>query len=559
MRSFLDLPSEIRHRIYKAAGLVVGMNLRLTPRRDDTINLRLTPRRDDTGYFGFQPSAESLCITSNLLQTCKAIIPEVASLVYSQNTLVVVHEHVRFGLEFLRCLSPQQCSALTNLVVQLHLEAPVLGDDFTELEPTPPLDSALVASWQAAARHILSHTRPQTLNLRLFCDTGVGDTTAAVLQPLRDFPGVLKDCELQLHHEKNNNQARALAFDAATRAKGFDPDLRAQPFRFFDLPAEIRRRILEYSDLVTPFKEVYWSASRGFRIATALIRCGRDECDTQLHRGCHFLFCEPLNSLGAGYVCCRRRSAYSSRCQCWVAPRGPFSASRSLYEESLQVLYSCNRIIVVPSKGLRSCLLPDGVRKRLDASKFITRHMWPDVLHNLRTIEFVLPAFDAAYAPVSDELYYSDFRFAIDHLKAYADEPKLSIVISITSPTSIKYGGADDMWIFRRFTGGDSVALRSYAQLLSCLKALQGMRCFFVHLEWARHWTAERAPDFNHLMYSKVNKMESWLEKMVMGQDYDSEAAGKSEPPSIWLCEIRNTLEHVRWRQLPEEQMLTHI
>ncbi|KAI1077765.1 hypothetical protein F5B20DRAFT_550308 [Whalleya microplaca] len=552
--NFLDLPSDIRQRIYKTAGLVVGTHL------------RLAPTGLDSRFFDFQPSPEALHFTYNILQTCKTINTEVMTLICSQNTLVVVHEHVQYGLEFLRRLNPQQCSALTDLYIQLHVEAPVLYDDDDEFQlssPPSPLHHALVTFWQVVARHILSHTTPRTLNLRLFCDTGISDTTSAVLQPLRDFPGVLKDCELQLHHQKGNSHVRAIAWETSTRAKGLNPELWARPFRFFNLPAEIRRRILEYSDLVTPYKEVYWSATRGFRIATATTRCGGDDCDAHLHRGCRFLSCAQPYSAVTGYICCRRRSGYSSRCQCWIAPRALFLVNRNLYQEALQVLYSCNRVIVVPSEGLRPCMTPDNTATRLDASRFITRHMWPDALHYLRTIEFVFPAIDPA-SDVSSAPYYLDFCFAIDHLKAHADIPKLAIVVNITVTSSVIEG--DREWIHRELiksAGDEALALRAHAQLIGHLKTLRGMRRFFVHLEWAWHWSVDhpRVGSYGHSnLDMEVNAMESWLEKMVMGDDYNGESAGKtSESPSIWLYAVWNTLEHVWWSDIPQDQLLGYI
>ncbi|KAI1774983.1 hypothetical protein F4818DRAFT_57464 [Hypoxylon cercidicola] len=591
-RNFLDLPSEIRHRIYNAAGLVVGANL------------RLTRKRETFEWFEYQPSAESFHFTYSLLQTCKAINSEVTTLICSQNTLVVAYEHVHYGLDFLRRLNPQQCSALTDLVVQLYLKAPVLGNEFSSLKQLqrslPPLDSALVASWQAAARHILLHTRPRTLNLRLFCDivasdtvasdtedsdtedsdtedsdtedsdtedsdteasdTEASDTTFAVLQPLRDSIGVLKDCEIQLHHKRDNARACEIAWEASARAKGFDPNLRTGPFRFFYLPAEIRRRILEYSDLVTPLKEVCWDANHGFCIKISQAGCGGDDCDASLYRGCRFLFCEPLDGPETGYICRRYRSGYSSRCQCWVAPRALFLVNRSFYGEAMQVLYSCNRVVFVPSDGFRSCFGTDNIPTRLDASKFITRHMWPGVLNNLRTIEFLLPAANPA-SDVSGEPYYSDFCFAIDHLKAHADIPKLTVVLYFASAGSVMHGDLDCIRRELAKSGGDeAVALRTYAQLCSCLKTLRCMRRFFVHLEWGWHWYFEHSRIDFHSQYEdlnkKVNKMESWLEKLVMGDDYNSESAGKiTDQPSIWLYWIGGILEHVQW-PFPREHML---
>ncbi|KAI0010803.1 hypothetical protein F4779DRAFT_576168 [Xylariaceae sp. FL0662B] len=552
--NFLDLPLWIRQRIYKAAGLVVGTNLRLAP----TTNAR---------FFDLQPSRESFHFTYSILQTCKSINTEVITLICSQNTLVVVHEHVHYGLEFLRRLNPQQCSALTDLFIQLHLEAPVLNDDYNESQLSSPPGhphQTLIAFWQVVARHILSCTTPQTLNLRLFCDTGVSDTTFAILQPLRDFPGVLRDCEIQLYHQKGNTQARAIAWETSARARGLNPDLRSRPFRFFDLPAEIRRRILEYSDLVTPYKEVYWSANRGFRIATALTRCRGDDCDAHLHQGCRFLSCAPSDSFMTGYICSQRRSGYSSRCHCWGAPRALLLASRSLYLDALQVLYSSNRVIVVPSAGLRSCLTFDNTAMRLDASRFITRHMWPQVLHNLRTIEFVFPAIESAFDPVSGEPYYLDLCFAIDHLRAHADIPKLTIVVNITSAASMVDG--DQERVHRQLIelgGNEALVLRAHAQLLDHLTTLRCMRRFFVHLEWAWHWSFEHPRVGFHRsdsLVTQVNRMESWLEKMVMGDDYDGESAGKiNEQPSIWLYKVWTMLEHIWWLDIPRDELLDFI
>ncbi|KAI2464992.1 hypothetical protein F4781DRAFT_425092 [Annulohypoxylon bovei var. microspora] len=518
--NFLDLPPEIRVRIYNIAGLLVGANLRLTPREVDT-------------FLDWQPSLASLHFTYNILQTCKAINAEVMALICSQNTLIVVHEYVHYGLRFLRRLNPQQCSSLTDLFVQLHLEAPVLDSevvDEMQLSSSPKsLHRILLTSWQATAKHILSHTTPRTLSLRLFCDTGLSHSTFAVLQPLREFPGVLKDCELQLHHQKGNTRIRAIAWEASTRAKGFDPGLWDRPFRFFDLPTDIRRYILEYSDLVTP-------AARGFRIATARIKCGGEDCDTHLHNGCRFLFCAQPSSMATGYICCRHRSGYSSRCQCWVAPRALLLANGSLCREALQVLYSCSRVVVVPSEGLRSSLRLDGTVTRLDASRFITRHMWPDILHNLRTIEFVLPAVDPASNLVPGELFYLDLCFAIDHLKAHADIPKLTIVVIITSAVSLT-GSTQKFLTSELLNGSKALILRAYVQLLDCLKTLRCMRRFFVHLEWASRWSMDNrhvsSQDFNEFDW-EFRTVESWLEKMVMGHEYNSEIAAKiDDQPSI--------------------------
>jgi hypothetical protein len=190
---------------------------------------------------------------------------------------------------------------------------------------------------------------------RLFYDTGLSDATDAVLQPLGDHPGVLRRCELRLHHQARNSQLRALACETATQAEGSNPAWR-RSFRPLDLPVEIRRHILEYTDLITPYNQFHWYASGGFRVLFRRPRCGGNKCDMDYHHGCRFVSCAQFSSRMTGCICTRNRSAYSSACQCWTSPRSILLANRLLYKEAIRVLHSCNRVVVVPSKGFRSCL-----------------------------------------------------------------------------------------------------------------------------------------------------------------------------------------------------------
>ncbi|KAI1390689.1 uncharacterized protein F4822DRAFT_394168 [Hypoxylon trugodes] len=539
--NFLDLPPTIRRRIYEIAGLLVGKVLRLIPTRNDPL------------YPYSQRTIESLQFTYSILQTCKTINTEVTIIIYSQNAFVVVHDYVYYGLGLLHLLNPLQCSALTHLSIQLHLEDAIdCHTDHIPESSSRHLDPDANASWQATARHVLSHVTPQTLYLQLFCDVGVSDTTQAVLQPLRDIPGVLKDCELQLSHEKGNRHLRAMALEVATRAKGFDPDLRASPFRFFDLPAEIRRNILEFSDLVAPYNEIYWNADQGFSISVWTFRCWGDNCDEHLHRGCPFIFCADFYPVSTGNICYQLRSGYSSHCHCWEIPRALLLANRSLHREALQVLYGCNRIIVLPSEGPAAFSTPQFIRRRLDISKFITKHMRPESLHYLRTIEFVFPPLTFESNLVSDESYALDLDFAIDHLKRYADIPKLTVVACMATVNIMRDG--DSKAIHRELinSGGDIASvLRTHTRMLDSLRGFQGMRGFFVHLEWTWHWFLMHQVVGSSLPDSfdgEIDRMEAWLEKHFMGNNYNSKAVGKMNlQPSVWLYNIWHTLQYLWW------------
>ncbi|KAF7529668.1 hypothetical protein G7054_g9789 [Neopestalotiopsis clavispora] len=555
MYSLLDLPKEVRHSIYETAGLVSGITIRLAPK--------------GTHDWDIRPPAESLRFTYNILQTCKAVHDEVKSLICAHNTLVVVYEHVEYGLDLLRRLSPQQCSVLTSVFVQLHFE--VIDhehgesryseyDEYRPDQPLPPPSSALISSWQMSARHILTNATPQSLNLGIVCETGLSDTTIAVLKPLNDHPGILRGCELQFGHQRQDGAIRAIAWEKAARASGLNPDLRSRPFPLFKLPVEIRRQILEYTDLVTPHKEVYWSVSRGFRIIAGRNRCDGEDCPPQLHRTCRFLSCNLMYLPWKPTVCLKTRSGYSTRCQCWVPPRSIFTVSHALYREAVQVLYSCNRVIVVPSKGLRACLDHEDRTKRLDVSRFITRHMWSDALRSLREFEIVFPPINHRCVEPSDDPYYLDWCFAVSHLASHTRHGQLKVIVNMTTARSILQGL--HLLTDRQLPlseGYRSVVLRSHGHLLVPLMALRCIGQFFVHVEWAWHWCPEHPSvgcDRGPEIAAEVDSIESHLEKMVMGNEYDSLAVGRSkECPSVWLYGVWNFIEYVWWDRISASNM----
>jgi hypothetical protein len=105
-RTVLYLPFDVRHRIYKLAGLIVGSEIYLSSclsSRDHT--------QEPDGFGNF-----TLCI----LQVCKAVYNESMVLRLSQNTLIVPQESTQYGLRFLRQLAPHHCRHITDLYVCPH-------------------------------------------------------------------------------------------------------------------------------------------------------------------------------------------------------------------------------------------------------------------------------------------------------------------------------------------------------------------------------------------------------------------------------------------------------
>lgn len=223
----------------------------------------------------------------------------------------------------------------------------------------------MMRDWHDAVAFTSSHIDVGRLELFFVCDIDTGNPYALeaarlALAPLILFPR-LKDGHVRLC-KKPNYLLQQMAQEAVLQACG-----RASPARrgtvnrnvpsaLTNLPPELRSRILEYTDLVTPWKEVTWSRqNHGYQVIHALCFAysPHKDCQPDVHGGCQLITCDPglgpdLSS-GPRIGCCFcrvRHSAFSSRCNCWAPPTDLFLICRTLYRDAQFIFFSRNRFIV---------------------------------------------------------------------------------------------------------------------------------------------------------------------------------------------------------------------
>lgn len=561
--SFLDLPLPIRERIYKFAGLFI----------DEEIWLPADPWRKDR--------ISKYTIASCLLRVSKAMHHEVEGILYSRNCFFIWNYKQDQSLLFLTQLSPRACWLLRDLVVSLHFargreKTWHLGDRGFEQHLSA---RELVDIWQEDSSHLLEQVRPRHLRLRLACGTSNTDLINGVLAPLRQFPGTLGELDL-IFSRKRDPSLVALAHDAITQLAPKREPL-SGTFRFFDLPAELRWQIYQYTDLAMPLKEVQWTPHRGFEVACSMCRCGgrsglSDHCpDKNTIHYCQLRLRCPARAARFP-SCSRSQSAASHKCQHFNGTLPILLASRAMYEEAIAFFYSYNRVTVLPdlratpNHGRPSVVYNPPEENALKL--FVKRLSRPEILGHLRQLEFIYPGLDPRTPEAlqaSAAAFREDWVQAVDYIARYANLPSLkftmhlykSKVQRLFNENGEPYPIAEESYIFA-----------AYADILAPLAQLSelGIGGFRLHLEWPTNYyspkhrrdTSERLrhrkrrapnlrPNIPDVNWDTV-KMEGRLGKLVMGEAYESQALqSTAQSPSqtlrcLWDGRVARRLsEHI--------------
>ncbi|KAH6633878.1 hypothetical protein B0J18DRAFT_414650 [Chaetomium sp. MPI-SDFR-AT-0129] len=474
-----------------------------------------------------------------LLFSCRTLYTELAHIIYSVEWFVCYYKGPG-SLAQLQSLTPSSVASLTNLKIVLNnaschsqegwgmcsvtppmyqiyfpprdedqLASPAPGADLDYDAPLSLSNSSaadMLAEWEKVAGYLGSHVTPGELELSLVCDVDVEDDDGLarrLAESLKYFPR-LKQCHLRL--AKTPNYAiREICQDAVMEARGFLPPSTLHNTQgagsstpkktgLLDLPRELRLHIFEFTDLITPMKEVMWSRAH-LKYVASRSYCpswegrGDHEWPAGHHWCCQFNRCwersYPYKTLGC--FCGSVHSAFSSTCRCWAPPTRLFLICRTLHRDANLVFFSENRFAVMEGEAISvySPIPWSGLEKRgcLAASQFLRRVVPLDCLGHLRFLYLVFPPFYPGQWPAKGSAVYQDWLATVIWAKRRLNLAALTIHVCATYR-----GDMDDYEPSARFTMADAEAvLVAYQEILQPLTHLGGnlgLAGFDADLSW---------------------------------------------------------------------------
>ncbi|KAK3293678.1 uncharacterized protein B0H64DRAFT_405252 [Chaetomium fimeti] len=596
----LRLTTPIRRRIYSFIGIVPWDRVKL-PHKFDLYG-RKTPARE-------QPEASAF---HGLLLSCRVVYSEAAPLLYSANRFILHYAHAGPGfpepsdpLRPLRALTPTALASLTNLTIVLnqaschhdfshggYYSLCCLGRDETGLGPgflckgefhsnahnlpllaTSPTNlegndngkasdaqfaaaQQLLAKWHSAATHLSFITSGQ-LDLALVCDIDPHheralEVAASVIIPLRRIPQ-LKACHIRLCKIPDPGLQRA-SQDAVSEVLRIAPAPYARPSTsqtsLVTLPPELRLRILEYTDLIVPTREVTWSRQeRGY----VVFYRDSDHSPDREHRD-RFSPClsSSCDRTSIGCFCRRRHAAFSFTCDCW-APPGPrlFLICRTLYRDAQFTFFSGNHFIIhdywadpcwalpfidIYEEPASPTLPYDYPSERFGASQFLREVIPTHCLAYLRFLELVFPSYLPQSWPQAGQPAMQDWWATVGWLEDKIQAPALTIrlVVADKAPCA-------PYMDFNAITPSEmDTIMRSFQELLRSLKPLADRGLARFYTTFRSPWRYVGKPQNGRVRLRWCQEQDRALkersERFVMGNRYgELYANGRKEPrESFW-------------------------
>lgn len=200
-----------------------------------------------------------------------------------------------------------------------------------------------------------------------------------------------------------------------------------------------------------------------------------------------------------------------------------------------EVFFGENRFVMVSEGGARNVV--DRLPEQIHAEKFLREVVARDAMKYVRTLELVFPPFQTPSI--------SPFQEWEDTLKAVREDlnvPKLTIRVCFADKRPYDEPESQDEWFRRVMTKKEAMQIYgSYMRVVKPLGQLEGLGRLFVKVAWPWEWTEQgrwRRQEERERVQREVEDAEGSIERMVMGEEYESGRVGKGEMgPSQWMLD----------------------
>ena len=526
---FLNLPSNLRRRIYQEAGVISGMTISMNywgiRKRPD---LRHKGSDDHLSEIDYPP------LPLSLFAVCRSINDDVSQIFYSENQFIITRRAYK-GLRVLERFSDSVLSKFRSLIIRLSLASCIssccgdidhdarerrCGNGFsscsrpsnhdTPLNHTSSSDERVISQWMKICARFSEGIQPGKLSLYITCDCAEHQTADMIIAPLLALP-VLENCALRLARECDE-ELQNMAKTTVLSLTGRSDAQAVQPFRFLNLPKEIQLNILQHTGLV-------YSGEGSETVCTQSHMRFGGYCPA--NGSAHSSFSPPSRLLNDSWnlkcFCRASHSAFSfscDSCETLGFPLALFLVNRQFREAAIEVFYSSNQFAL----DMLGKEHPSSTAARADHNLSIvpTLHRFPEYALGFLTsikLDFHTSNLDL-FQP--DQSGWKAWLSTVQVLLEGANLAILSLELRFREKCYEAYpdeefdnGYKDRIW-------------EIYQNFIRPVASLHGLKNFYVHLNWA---CTIGFPGVGVL--DGREELEGKLETMVMGDGYDAWKCGK--------------------------------
>lgn len=547
-------------------------------------------------------NSKAALVIPALLLSCRRIYDEVSEVLYSTNYFDIKCEGAG-SLQRIRNLSDASLSLLTELKIVLneaschHESCDRCCDDGSwdpegccaqrwhdqALRPSEYSANNLLGDWRLAAAYIWRRVEPRKLNISFVCDFDPQDPrtfTAArlAMAPLTNL-SPLRGCHIRLCRTRHK-ELEQIARNSVLQACGIlgqEEHMSTLKEATLDsgstlmsLPRELRFRILEYTDLITPWGEIKWSQKLK-RYLSGHRWCGDEQlgCGTGGHHACQFKRCwtgfmardseyeylrpqDPRPRVGC--FCRVRHAAFSFNCRCWSPPTDLFLVCRALCKEAQATFFSGNRFIVHDyNPGLpwetHSTEYPD---KRFSVVEFLKTVVPADSVHQIRSLDVTMATYPSDAWPWEGSRTLNEWKDTVQYMRENMNLEGLTLHLYL-----FDFSGPIDGMTKSHVRE----VLQSFFRILAPLAGLgdEGLKAFDVcislppDLWWAwapKRWSTGEPGDPYEVRARKERMLRESAERLVMGSRYSE------QPDEEFGCRNEESEDdlwnHAEWLLPPE-------